>query len=120
MTSTCSLFWLDDFMRRPWEAEKGTIGRSHSPFMPANDEGTLKVGRFPGWQAALAARQARPAAPCPTIQDHGTISESRGTTGMKFTVSHVDVSDFTHDGLMAFFEYRDLAVKETTGGASKE
>ena len=39
---------------------------------------------------------------------------------MKFTVSHVDVSDFTHDGLMAFFEYREFAVKETTGGASKE
>jgi hypothetical protein len=88
--------------------------------MPANGEGTVKVGRFPGWQAALAARQVRPAALCPTIQDHGTIRESRGTTGMKFTVSHVDVSDFTHDGLMAFFEYREFAVKETTGGASKE
>jgi hypothetical protein len=54
------------------------------------------------------------------MQDHGTISESRGTTGTKFSVSHVDVIDFTHDGLMAFFEYREFAVKETTGGASKE
>jgi quercetin dioxygenase-like cupin family protein len=33
---------------------------------------------------------------------------------MKFTVSHADESDFTHDGLRAFFEYRDLGIKEAT------
>lgn len=35
---------------------------------------------------------------------------------MKFTVSHADDSDFTHDGLRAFFEYRDLGIKEVTAG----
>ena len=35
---------------------------------------------------------------------------------MKFTVSHADESDFTHDGLRAFFEYRDLGIKEVTAG----
>jgi quercetin dioxygenase-like cupin family protein len=35
---------------------------------------------------------------------------------MKFTVSHADESDFTHDGLRAFFEYRDLGIKEATSG----
>ena len=42
--------------------------------------------------------------------------ENRGTTKMKFTVSHADESDFTHDGLRAFFEYRDLGIKEATAG----
>ena len=35
---------------------------------------------------------------------------------MKFTVSHADESDYTHDGLRAFFEYRDLGIKEATAG----
>ena len=26
MTSTCSLFWLDDFMRRPWPDHQGVAG----------------------------------------------------------------------------------------------
>ena len=37
---------------------------------------------------------------------------------MKFTVSHADESDYTHDGLRAFFEYRDLGIKEATAGSS--
>ena len=35
---------------------------------------------------------------------------------MKFMVSHADESDFAHDGLRSFFEYRDLAIKEATAG----
>ncbi|UEM23117.1 cupin domain-containing protein [Skermanella mucosa] len=35
---------------------------------------------------------------------------------MKFSVSHADESDFAHDGLRSFFEYRDLAIKEATAG----
>ena len=33
---------------------------------------------------------------------------------MKFTVSHADESNYTHNGLRAFFEYRDLGIKEAT------
>jgi hypothetical protein len=39
---------------------------------------------------------------------------------MKFTVSHVDESDSTHDRLTAFFKHREFAIQETSGGASKE
>jgi quercetin dioxygenase-like cupin family protein len=35
---------------------------------------------------------------------------------MKFMVSHADESDFAHDGLRSFLEYRDLAIKEATAG----
>ncbi|EWY37942.1 cupin [Skermanella stibiiresistens SB22] len=35
---------------------------------------------------------------------------------MKFTVSHADGNGFTHDGLRAFFEYRDLKINEGTEG----
>jgi quercetin dioxygenase-like cupin family protein len=42
--------------------------------------------------------------------------ENRGRTEMKFTVSHADERDYTHDGLRAFFEYRDLGIKEATAG----
>ena len=35
---------------------------------------------------------------------------------MKFVVSHADESDYTHDGLRAFFECRDLGIKEATAG----
>jgi len=33
-----------------------------------------------------------------------------------FTVSHADDSPFAGDGLRAFFEYRDLGIREATGG----
>ena len=42
--------------------------------------------------------------------------EKQGTTKMKFTVSHADESDFAHDGLRSFFEYRDLGIKKVTAG----
>jgi len=35
---------------------------------------------------------------------------------MKFSVSHADESPFRHDGLRPFFEYRDLGIREATGG----
>ena len=34
----------------------------------------------------------------------------------KFSVSHAKGSKFRSDGLRAFFEYRDLGIKEATGG----
>lgn len=34
----------------------------------------------------------------------------------KFSVSHQKGSKFQADGLRAFFEYRDLGIKEATGG----
>jgi quercetin dioxygenase-like cupin family protein len=34
----------------------------------------------------------------------------------KFSVSHLKGSEFKADGLRAFFEYRDLGVKDATGG----
>ena len=37
-------------------------------------------------------------------------------TRMKFSVSYAEENDFTHDGLRAFFEYRDLGIKQATGG----
>ncbi|PWC35469.1 cupin domain-containing protein [Azospirillum sp. TSO22-1] len=37
-------------------------------------------------------------------------------TEMRFTVSHADDSAFRHDGLRPFFEYRDLGIREATGG----
>ena len=42
--------------------------------------------------------------------------KSRKGTEIKFSVSHADESEFTHDGLRTFFEYRDLAIKEATAG----
>lgn len=35
---------------------------------------------------------------------------------MKFSVSHLDRSEFESDGLRPFFEYRDLGIREATGG----
>ncbi len=35
---------------------------------------------------------------------------------MPFSVSHADSSPFAVDGLREYFEYRDLGIKETTGG----
>ena len=35
---------------------------------------------------------------------------------MRFTVSHADDSAFRRDGLRPFFEYRDLGIREATGG----
>lgn len=35
---------------------------------------------------------------------------------MKFFVSHLDQSDFESDGLRPFFEYRDLGIRDSTGG----
>lgn len=34
----------------------------------------------------------------------------------KFSVSHLKGSEFKAEGLRAFFEYRDLGVKEATAG----
>jgi mannose-6-phosphate isomerase-like protein (cupin superfamily) len=36
--------------------------------------------------------------------------------GQKFSVSHLDESQFKADGLRPFFEYRDLGIKGATGG----
>ena len=35
---------------------------------------------------------------------------------MKFSVSHADDAQFRSDGLRSYFEYRDLGIKEATGG----
>lgn len=35
---------------------------------------------------------------------------------MRFSVSHASRSDFRHDGLRPFFEYRDLGIKTATDG----
>jgi quercetin dioxygenase-like cupin family protein len=35
---------------------------------------------------------------------------------MKFSVSHAKDSEFEGGGLRSFFEYRDLGIKEATGG----
>ena len=35
---------------------------------------------------------------------------------MKFAVTHVQDSPFKADGLRAFFEYRDLGIREATAG----
>jgi uncharacterized RmlC-like cupin family protein len=34
----------------------------------------------------------------------------------KFSVSHLKDGEFKSDGLRAFFEYRDLGIKDVTGG----
>ncbi len=34
----------------------------------------------------------------------------------EFSVSHLDTREFESDGLRSFFEYRELGVKEATGG----
>jgi quercetin dioxygenase-like cupin family protein len=36
--------------------------------------------------------------------------------GQKFSVSHLGESQFRTDGLRPFFEYRDLGIKNATGG----
>lgn len=36
--------------------------------------------------------------------------------GQKFSVSHLDESQFKADGLRPFFEYRDLGIKGATNG----
>ena len=36
--------------------------------------------------------------------------------GQKFSVSHLDNSQFSIDGLRPFFEYRDLGIKDATNG----
>ena len=36
--------------------------------------------------------------------------------GQAFTVSHADDSPFVGEGLRAFFEYRQLGIREATGG----
>lgn len=35
---------------------------------------------------------------------------------MKFSVTHADTTSFEGGGLRGFFEYRDLGIKEATGG----
>lgn len=35
---------------------------------------------------------------------------------MEFSVCHADQSGFSYDGLRQYFEYRDLGIKEATGG----
>ena len=35
---------------------------------------------------------------------------------MELSISHADESTFERDGLRVFFEYRDLGVKQATGG----
>jgi quercetin dioxygenase-like cupin family protein len=36
--------------------------------------------------------------------------------GQDFTVSHADTTNFESDGLRAFFEYRQLGIREATSG----
>jgi quercetin dioxygenase-like cupin family protein len=35
----------------------------------------------------------------------------------KFSVSHIDTSEFRDDGLRPFFQYRDLGIRDATNGA---
>lgn len=35
---------------------------------------------------------------------------------MQFSISHADPSNFKPDGLRTYFEYRDLGIKDATGG----
>jgi hypothetical protein len=49
MTSTCSLFWPADFMRRPWELGNGRIAR-------AEDEGAVRAVRAAMDEATAAAK----------------------------------------------------------------
>jgi len=35
---------------------------------------------------------------------------------MQFSISHADPSSFNPDGLRTYFEYRDLGIKDATGG----
>lgn len=44
------------------------------------------------------------------------MSEDEKPTDGKFTVSHAAGAPFRHDGLRAFFEYRDLGIAQATGG----
>jgi quercetin dioxygenase-like cupin family protein len=36
---------------------------------------------------------------------------------LKFSVSHIDTSEFRDDGLRPFFQYRDLGIRDATNGA---
>ena len=38
------------------------------------------------------------------------------TTKMKFSVQHAEDGEFETDGLRTYFEYRDLGIKDATGG----
>lgn len=44
------------------------------------------------------------------------MEESKPMKTTKFTVSHAEESDFEHDGLRPFFEYRDLGIGQATDG----
>lgn len=35
---------------------------------------------------------------------------------MRFSVSHLATSEFVDDGLRPFFQYRDLGIRDSTGG----
>jgi quercetin dioxygenase-like cupin family protein len=35
----------------------------------------------------------------------------------KFSISHIDTSEFRDDGLRPFFQYRDLGIRDATNGA---
>ncbi len=45
-----------------------------------------------------------------------TPAEIHGEPRRKFSVSHTKTSSFKADGLRAFFEYRDLGIKDATDG----
>ena len=46
MTSTCSLFWLDDFMRRPWaKVPPGYTAPQIEPPVPTQPVKTQRVAR---------------------------------------------------------------------------
>lgn len=45
-----------------------------------------------------------------------TKTSTRLWDGQAFTVAHADKGEFVGQGLRAFFEYRDLGIKEATGG----
>lgn len=47
------------------------------------------------------------------------LAQSSGATlwkGQAFTIAHADKGTFVAQGLRAFFEYRDLGIKEATSG----
>jgi quercetin dioxygenase-like cupin family protein len=48
-------------------------------------------------------------------EDRAGLAEA-GQCGMSFVVSHAAEDAFRHDGLRPFFEYRDLGIRQATGG----
>jgi len=50
----------------------------------------------------------------PMKNDAATESEDTAPAG--FSVRHLDEDTFESEGLRAFFEYRDLGIKQATGG----